>query len=208
MFIMWILNLLCYSFMIISGILVAYTGIFQGLYLVIIFFLLARLFHLIDIYHTYRDEKEELHGRRIPIVTMDFNEFKSYYNLFKDSFFYGTFDNSFHWYDSPNMDKMFYKNELSHEVNRIAFPSFSEWVKFYFWNKHRLYVKKQFDKFEEKEAYKEEYKRITKRNNEDDRRATELVYQDLLNKVEKEVKLANQEIKQGLDGMKQVVGGI
>ena len=205
---MWLLNILCYSFMIISGIVVACAGIFQGLYLVIIFFLLARLFHLIDTYHTYRDEKEELHGRRIPIVTMDFNEFKSYYNLFKDSFFYGTFDNSFHWRDSPNMDKMFYKNELSQEVNRIAFPSFLEWVKFYFWNKHRLYVKKQFDKFAKKEAYKEEYKRITKRNNEDDKRATELVYQDLLNKVEKEVKLANQEIKQGLDGMKQVVGGI
>ena len=184
---MWLLNILCYSFMIISGIVVACAGIFQGLYLVIIFFLLARLFHLIDTYHTYRDEKEELHGRRIPIVTMDFNEFKSYYNLFKDSFFYGTFDNSFHWHDSPNMDKMFYKNELSQEVNRIAFPSFSEWVKFYFWNKYRLRVEKHQKHLEEAEANKAEYKRITKRNNEDDRRATELVYQDLLNKVEKKL---------------------
>lgn len=203
-----ILSGICYVISTITVIVgICEFGTFKGLFISIPLIILGYLCNLIYKYKCYYNEEEYYHHQRIPVVTMTFKELINYYNLFPEDFMYDTFDDKFYFHESErNVKKMFYFNRINSSYNKINF-FFKDWLKFYFWNKKRI-------RLEKKKAYEEAYNKeketaeqLAKKNFETDKRATELMYQDLLNRVENELKQAQNEIKQGTEGMKEVING-
>ena len=81
-------------------------------------------------------------------------------------------------------------------------------MKFYFWNKYRLYTKKQQQKYEELESKRKHKEHIKETNKKQDEYAMKMLHQDLLKKIEKENTIANKEIEQGTNGIKKVIQNI
>lgn len=188
-------------------------GLFEKLYIIVLLLFIYRLLCLIDNYDKYCNEEEEDSCGRIPIVIMNFKEFKECYNLFPQYFSYTSHHNDnidFLFLDEchKNIEKMFYYNSLTYSINRISFPSFIEWMKFYFWNKYRLYTEKQQQKYEELESKRKHKEHIKKTNKKQDEYAMKMLHQDLLKKIEKENTMANKEIEQGTNGIKKVIQNI